>query len=91
MAYPKFFPAIREFRVLEGNIFVQTFNIDKGKTKYLILDLEGNLIHSPYLPLFEEGNLITRFVYTFHGNSYYYFKYNENTENWELHRTSYRQ
>lgn len=84
--YPKFFPDIKEFQVLDGKIYVQTYKIEEGKTEYIILDFKGKILQTTFLPVFEEGSLIDKNVYTFYKDIYYYLKFNENKEIWELHQ-----
>jgi hypothetical protein len=84
--YPKFFPDIKEFQVLDGKIYVQTYKIEEGKTEYIILDLKGKTLQTAFLPVFEEGSLVDKNVYTFYKNVYYYLKFNDNKEIWELHQ-----
>ncbi len=84
--YPKFFPDIKEFQVLDGKIYVQTYKIEEGKTEYIILDFKGKILQTTFLPVFEEGSLVDKNVYTFYKDIYYYLKFNENKEIWELHQ-----
>ncbi len=84
--YPKFFPDIREFQVLNGKIYVQTYKTEQGNTEYIILDLEGKSLQTAFLPVFEEGSLIDINVYTFYNDVYYYLKFSEDKEIWELHQ-----
>ncbi len=84
--YPKFFPDIREFQVLDGKIYVQTYKLEEGKTEYIILDLNGKTLQTAFLPVFEEGSLIDKNVYTFYKDIYYYLKFSEDKEIWALHQ-----
>ncbi len=84
--YPKFFPDIKEFQVLDGKIYVQTYKREEGKTEYIILDLNGKTLQTTFLPIFEEGSLINKNVYTFYKDVYYYLKFSEDKEIWELNR-----
>ena len=84
--YPKFFPDIKEFQVLDRKIYVQTYKREEGKTEFIILDLKGKTLQTAFLPVCEEGSLINKNVYTFYKDVYYYFKFNDNEEIWELHQ-----
>ena len=86
LRYDRYFPDIREFMVADDRIFVQTYRMDKGKNEFIVLDLEGNSTRSHFLPAYEEGSLVDKYVYTFYGGDYYHLKYNEDKEIWELHR-----
>ena len=84
--YDRYFPDMREFRVAEDKIYVQTYRAEKGKTEFLVIDLNGESTSSVFLPLYEEGSLVDKHVYTFYGGNYHYLKYNDKKEIWELHR-----
>lgn len=84
--YDRFFPDIREFQVTDDKIFVQTYRTEQGKTEFVVMDLEGNSSKSVFLPLYEEGSLVDKHVYSFSNGDYFYLKYNDNNEIWELHR-----
>ncbi|UCE41021.1 MAG: hypothetical protein JSV17_16520 [Candidatus Aminicenantes bacterium] len=84
--YDRFFPDIREFQVADDRIYVQTYKTEQRKTEFIILDLKGSSSQSVFLPLYEEGSLVDKYVYTFHKGDYYYLKYNDDKEMWELHR-----
>jgi hypothetical protein len=84
--YDRFFPDIREFQVADDKIYVQTYRTEQRKTEFIVMDLEGNSSQSVFLPLYEEGSLVDKHVYTFSNGDYYYLKYNDDKEIWELHR-----
>ncbi len=84
--YDRFFPDIREFQVADDKIYVQTYRTEQRKTEFIVMDLEGNSSQSVFLPLYEEGSLVDKHVYTFFNGDYYYLKYNDDKEIWELHR-----
>ena len=84
--YDRFFPDIREFQVADNKIYVQTYKTDQGKTEFIVMDLNGDSSQPVFLPLYEEGSLVDKHVYTFHKGDYYYLKYDDDKEMWELHR-----
>ena len=84
--YDRFFPDIREFQVADGKVFVQTYKTDQGKTEFIVMDSKGDASHPVFLPLYEEGSLVDKHVYTFHKGDYYYLKYSDDKDRWELHR-----
>lgn len=65
-----------------GNSYVSFRTVREG------VDLEGNSSKPFFLPLYEEGSLVDKHVYTFHKGDYFYLKYNDGTEIWELHQIS---
>jgi hypothetical protein len=87
--YPRTFPDIRTFSVSEGRIFVRTYRQEGDAVEFIILDLEGSILHEGFFPVFEEGSLVDTYPYTFSGDSYYYLKFNGKREVWELHREVY--
>jgi len=87
--YPRTFPDIRTFSVSEGRIFVRTYRQEGDAVEFIILDLEGGILHEGFFPVFEEGSLVDTYPYTFSGDSYYYLKFNMKREVWELHREAY--
>ena len=82
VAYNRYFPDIREFMVADDKIYVQTYRTDKGKTEFILMDLEGNSSRSVFLPLYEEGSLVDKHVYTVSKGDYYYLKFNGDKEIW---------
>lgn len=72
-------PAIRNFWVVEDNIYVKTFDIIDAQEKYIVMDLEGNIQKTLFLPVvFNE-------LLTFHNYTFYYLEDNEEEESWVLH------
>jgi len=87
--YPRYFPDIRSFQVQEGKIFVRTYKQEGDEVNFVILDLEGSILHEGFFPLFEQGSLVDTYPYAFFENSYYYLKFSGEREVWELHRKTY--
>jgi len=83
--YDRFFPDIREFQVADDKIYVQTYRTEQGKTEFIVMDLKGASSQSAFLPLYEQGSLVDKHVYAFSNGNYYYLKYNDDKEIWELH------
>jgi len=84
--YDRYFPDIREFLVADDKIYVQTYRTKQGKTEFIVLDFNGDSFQPVFLPLYEEESLIDKHVYTFYKGDYYFLKYNDDKEIWELHR-----
>jgi hypothetical protein len=87
--YPRYFPDIRSISVKEGKIFIRTYNQKGDEVEFVILDLEGTTLHEGFFPLFEESSVVDAFPYDFSGGFYYYLRFNEAQNVWELHRQSY--
>lgn len=78
-SFPDYFPAIKDFLVADGKIFVKTFLEKKGKEECWILTLSGKLIKKIFLPK------VGQRFYTFSGGRFYYLIENDEEEEWELH------
>lgn len=79
ISFLEYFPAIEGFRVRDGKIYVKTYKPGKDGLEFLVLDLQGKLLTSSFLPdikieLWDIGN-----------NHFYYLNSNEDQEMWELH------
>lgn len=78
-SFPKYFPAIKDFLVADGKIFVNTYLENEGKEEYWILSLTGKLVKKVFLP-----KVKPRYRTIANGQFYYLFE-NEDDEQWELH------
>lgn len=75
----EFVPAINNFWVTDDRIYVKTHDFTDTKEKYFIMDLEGNIQKTLYLPI------VFKEILTFHNNTFYYLEDNEEEESWVLH------
>ncbi|MCK4942820.1 MAG: hypothetical protein KAS65_04545 [Candidatus Aminicenantes bacterium] len=82
--YPKIFPAIQNFEIIDNKIYVQTYLQKDGMDEYWILDLEGKLMKKIYLPSFKPGSLLDSILGTklncIYQNRLYYLEENEEEE-----------
>ena len=76
---PKYLPDIKDIRVEEDRIYVQTYDIRGDKDKYFVLDKMGNILSTHWLPKI----YVKKF--TFYNKRFYYLHENKNGEGWELH------
>ena len=53
LTFPEFWPGIRWFEIVEGQIVVATHLEEAGGFKHLILDADGRLVQERFLPLIE--------------------------------------
>jgi hypothetical protein len=83
---PRYFPAFRTFSIADKRIYVQTCDIEKEKTKFVIFDLDGRFIKQVFLPFYYR-NIVTHFPYAIDRNTLYQLVENEDTDAWELHVT----
>lgn len=71
----EFVPAINNFWVTDDSIYVKTYDITATKEKYIIMDLQGNIRKTVFLPI------VYKEILTFHNNTFYYLEDNEEKEN----------
>jgi len=80
---PEYLPGILNFWVLDDKLFAKTYDMKDDKDKYLILDLNGKIKKTVFLPR------VYREMLTFHDTWFYYMVMNEDEEEWELCRVKY--
>lgn len=84
--FPEYFPPIRDFAVDENRIYVITYSRRRnGDNEVVIMDQEGNLIETAWLPI-REINPEHLYPYAVFGDFLYQLREDENMEKWELHR-----
>jgi len=92
--FPARFPAIRDLLVRDDKIYVETFEIKDNKRKFVVMNLDGKLLSTVYLPLPRNTaifpSLTGRIIrnYGIADNTYYYLLENDETEDVELHSLS---
>jgi hypothetical protein len=89
--YPDTFPVIKDIIVANDKIFVSTYERKDNKEKYVIMDLKGTIISTPFLSISEQSSFSARSLgreNRFHGivnNKYYNLVENEDSEEWEAY------
>jgi hypothetical protein len=89
LRYPEFFPAIRDFVISGGRIYVQTYRSEGPRDEFLVLDMTGKLHRRINLPKVRESGFTEQMMgtgvrlYVFDGETYYYLV--ETAEGVELH------
>jgi len=85
--YPDEYPAVCDMSVDSGKIYIKTWNRDRqGKSEYLIMDLQGNLIKRCFIPAlipFKTRSIGSGKVETIHKGTIYYLTENEDGD-WVL-------
>lgn len=77
--FPEFYPAIWDFVVQDDNIYIKTYEKnDRELVKFLVLDLNGKLVKSVFLP--DINNLL----YFIKNNTFYYLEEDVDKETWLL-------
>jgi hypothetical protein len=86
--WPKTLPAIKDFAVDDGRIYIRTSRVRDGKENWLILDLAGDILGDADLsPLVSPPLMAALYgihYFTIDGNKLYSIKDNEKTDEWEL-------
>jgi hypothetical protein len=91
--YPRTFPCIQDIIVTGDKIYVLTYDKKGDKEKVVIMDLEGKVIGTSYLPIPQKSSYTARALgrdnryYAIVNNKFYYVKESETDENWEFHVT----
>ena len=100
--FPEYFPAIRQFLVIDNKIYVLTFKTLGDKAQFIILNLKGKLIKEVYLPfdnsdkwfhysLYENvAHRILNGGFTIKDGKLFRLFENPDSEVWELHITEIR-
>jgi hypothetical protein len=89
LKFPGYFPVIRYFHVADDRIYILTYKEDKGKSEWLIMDMQGKLVKKIFLPV-SFMNVLDIYPYTVAGGKLYQLIENEDEE-WELHIVSIRE
>lgn len=89
--YPETYPCIRDILVTGDKIYVSTYERKGDTEKYVVMDLAGETLSTPYLPIPQDSSFIARTMgrdnrfYGISGGKYYYLKENPEEEEWGLH------
>jgi hypothetical protein len=86
LKFPEYFPVIRAFHVADDRIYILTYKEDKGKSEWLIMDMQGKLVKKIFLPV-SFMNVLDIYPYTVEGGKLYQLIENEDEE-WKLHITT---
>jgi hypothetical protein len=89
LKFSEYFPVIRVFHVADDRIYILTYKEDKGKSEWLIMDMQGKLEKKIFLPV-SFMNVLDIYPYTIEGGKLYQLIENEDEE-WELHILSIRE
>jgi hypothetical protein len=81
---PETFPAIREFKIADGKIYIRTFNKTKAGVEFFIYDAHGKFVKQLFLPLAEK-EIMDMYPYDINGDELFQLIENEDEE-WSLKR-----
>jgi hypothetical protein len=85
MVFPKYLPPFLQFIIKDTNMYIHTFDHQKGETRFISVNLDSKQSRKIFLPL-ANRSLFDPAPYSFSQNTYYVLTENKNTEIWELHR-----
>jgi len=83
MYFPEYFPGLKDMKISDDKIYIQTFKIKAEKFEWIITDLKGKVIKKVFLP----QNIESAIAYspiTISQGKYYYLKEDIDEETWEL-------
>lgn len=77
--FPEYYPAMQDFSVSDGNVYIKTYYRKNNLEKYVVLDLKGNIRAEVLLPQASHN------LFTFADERFYYLVENDSEDTWELH------
>ena len=87
--WPDSLPAIRDFMVADSKMYVRTSRTRDEKENWMVLDLDGRTLANVFVPRLDSAPLMATLYgvnyYTIHKDTIYFLKYNEKSDQWELH------
>lgn len=83
--FPDKFPAVKHFVVSDSKIYVQTYRQREGMSEFFILDLNGKLLKTVFLPYVDRQGVNIFLLYGIKNGRFYQLVENEKTEKWEVH------
>ncbi len=84
MFFPEFFPGLKDMRIKNDNIYIQTYKMADNKFEWIITDLKGKLQKKILLPQNIESAIAYSPIAISNGK-YYYLTEDIDKETWELH------
>jgi len=82
--FPEYFPAIKNFRVLDNHIYVQTFKRKNNLAEFALFTRKGKYIKTLYLPVTPK-NITEDYPYTFKDGKFYHLVDDPEKEEWSLY------
>ena len=89
--FPEYLPVIRNLLVKEQKIYLQTYKTKDSLSEFFILDLQGRVEKTLFLPGASKDRQIRpnpAVTYTFKGDEYYYLEEDMEEEEWNLHKVT---
>ena len=85
--FPDYYPAIRNYQVADGRVYVLTYKQVKGKSEWLKFDINGKFLKHLFIN-FKYINPLDEYPSVIKNEKLYQLVENLDTEEWELHITS---
>ena len=82
--FPDYFPAIDDFFVADGKVYVQTHKVIDNKSEFFIFDENGKFLKTLFLPVVDK-DFMTPAIFDIRNGKLYNLVENEDTEESELH------
>lgn len=85
--FPGCFPAIRNYYVSGGKVYVLTYKEENGKSEWLVFDIKGKFLKRLFLP-YKYMSPVDEYPAAVKNETLYQLIENEDAEEWELHITA---
>jgi len=87
----EYLPSFRMFKMKGGIIYLQTYEQKGDNFRFVLMDLNGKILKTLYLPVevYDLLQMGTHTTYCFDKNTYYYLVDNDEAETWELHKVKF--
>jgi len=89
--FREYLPSVKVFKIKDGIITIQTYEKKGNAYRFVLMDLNGKILKSLYLPVaeYELSQLGIHTTYCFDKTNYYYLVDNADAETWELHKETF--
>ncbi|UCH98522.1 MAG: 6-bladed beta-propeller [Candidatus Aminicenantes bacterium] len=87
----EYLPVTKNFLAKNNKIYLQTYKTKDSLYEFFILDINGNVLKTVFLPGAKKESIRPNpaVTYAFQDNKYYYLEENLDEEEWELHGITY--
>lgn len=82
--FPDYFPAVQNYYVADGKVYVFTYKRGEGKSEYFIFDTKGKFVKTSVIP-YAFMNPVDEYPAAIKDGKFYQLIENEETEAWDLH------
>ena len=81
--FPSHFPAIRNFIIEDGKIYVFTYKTIDNSTEFFIFNEDGGFVKSVFLPVIDK-EIMSPAIFRIKNGNLYHLVENEESDEWEL-------